>query len=173
MGSFTELTLAFTFSTETPAEVLGAFVEWRTGEGAPELPTLEDSFGADAFDADSYLGNYFGDDPLESLALPQRAAIWRYLMGWSDNAYFPGTPSTALRWDPYGEHWTLTTRALPKEGGQWVQSIISPLGEWATDGTAEQPWFAGYMLDEYSPRPVLVWSVGREPFRFEGRFEEP
>jgi hypothetical protein len=172
MGSFTELTLAFTFSAETPTEVLGAFVEWRTGEGAPELPTLEDSLGADAFDADMYLGNYFGDDPMASLSLLERAAIWQYLMGWSGNAYFPGTPATALRWDRYGEHWTLTTRTLPKEGGQWVQSMIAPLGEWATEGTRERPWFVGYILDEYSPRPVLIWSVGGDSFQFEGRFED-
>jgi hypothetical protein len=123
MGSFTELTLAFTFSPETPAEVLGAFVEWRTGQGAHELPTLEDSLGADGFDADMHLGNYFGDDPAQSLSLLQRAASWQYLMRWSDNAYFPGTPATALRWDPYGERWTLTTRTLPKEGGHWVQAF--------------------------------------------------
>ena len=172
VGSFTELTLAFTFSAETSAELLGAFGQWRTGEGAPELPTLEDSLGANAFDADMHLGNYFGDDPMAGLSLLQRAAVWQYLFGWADNAYFPGTPATALRWDRYGDRWTLTTRTLPKEGGHWVQSIVAPLGEWASDGTPERPWFAGYILDEYSPRPVLIWSVGREPFRFEGEFEE-
>jgi hypothetical protein len=172
MGSFAELTLAFTFSAETPAEVMGAFAEWRTGDGAPELPTLEQSVGADPFDADMYLGSYFGDDPMASLSLLQRAAIWQFLMGWSENAYYPGTPATALRWDQYGEHWTLTTRTLPKEGGQAVQSMIAPLGEWATEGTSEQPRFVGYILDEYTPRPVLIWSVAGEPFRFEGRFEE-
>ena len=172
MGSFTELTLAFTFAPETPPELLGAFAAWRTGDGAPALPTLEESSDGDAFDADMYLGNYFGDDPMGSLSLLQRAAIWRDLMGWADNAYFPGTPATALRWDPYGERWTLTMRTLPKEGGERVRSMIAALGEWATEGTRERPWFAGYVLDEYSPRPVLIWSVGRAPFRFEGEFEE-
>lgn len=170
MGSFAELTLAFTFTAETPAEVLGAFVEWRTGEGAPELPAIDDALDADSFDADTYLANYFGDDPMASLSLLQRAAIWRYLVRWSDNAYFPGTPTTMLRWDCYGERWTLTTRTLPKEGGPWVQSMVAPLGEWASEGTRDRPWFVGYILDEYSPRPVLVWSAGQEPFRFEGRF---
>jgi hypothetical protein len=174
MGSFTELTLAFTFSAETPPEVLGAFGKWRTGEGAPELPPFEGSLDADGFEADTYLGNYFGEGPppIASLPLLHRAAMWRYLMGWAGNAYFPGTPLTALRWDRYGERWTLTTRTLPKESGEWVQSIIAPLGEWADEGSSERPRFVGYVVDEYSPRPVLIWSVGREPFRFEGRFEE-
>jgi hypothetical protein len=152
--------------------VLGAFVEWRAGEGAPELPTLEDSVGGETFDADTYLGNYFGDDPMASLSLLQRAAMWRYLLRWSDNAYFPGRPATVLRWDRHGERWTLTTRTLPKEGGPWVQSMIAPLGEWAAEGTQERLWFAGYILDEHSRRPVLTWRVGRESFRFEGRFED-
>ncbi len=163
--------MAFTFSAETPTEVLGAFAEWRTGEEAPELSTL-DKWGVDEFYADTHLGDYFGDDPMESLSLLQRAAIWRYLMPWADNAYFPGTPATALRWDRFGEIWTLTTRTLPKESGQRVQAMVAPLGEWATQGTPERPRFVGYMLDEYSPRPVLIWSVGGEPFRFEGEFEE-
>lgn len=172
MGSFTELTLAFTFAADTPIELLGTFGEWRTGEGAPELTALKGFLGADAFDADMHLGSYFGDDPMSGLSLLQRATVWHYLFGWADNAYFPGTPATALRWDRYADRWTLTTRTLPKESGQWVQSIVAPLGEWAIEGTPERPWFAGYILDEYSPRPVLIWSVGREPFRFEGEFEE-
>jgi hypothetical protein len=119
-----------------------------------------------------HLGTYGGDDPAASLSLLQRAALWRYLMGWPDNAYFPGTPATALRWDPYGERWTLTTRTLPKESGRWVQSIIASLGEWASEGTPERPWFVGYILHESSARPVLIWSAGGQPFRFEGRFED-
>jgi hypothetical protein len=59
---------------------MGSFTEWRTGDEAPELPTLEQSLGADPFDADMYLGSYFGDDPMASLSLLQRAAIWQYLM---------------------------------------------------------------------------------------------
>jgi hypothetical protein len=105
------------------------------------------------------------------LSPPQRAAIWQYLMGWSANAYFPGTPSTTLRWDRYGGQWTLTTRALPKDGGPSVESLIAPLGEWATEGTPDRPQFVGYILDEYNPRPALIWSVGREPFRLEGDSE--
>ena len=174
MGSFTELTLAFTFSAATPLEVLGAFGDWRTGEAAPELPPFEDFLAADEFDADTYLANHSSDapPPIASLPLTHRAAMWRYLMGWADNAYFPGTPMTVLRWDQYGERWTLTTRTLPKETGEWVRAIIAPLGEWADEGSSERPRFVGYVLDEYSARPVLIWSVGREPFRFEGRFEE-
>jgi hypothetical protein len=172
MGSFTELTLSFTFSDETPPEVIGAFAEWRTGDGAPGLPTLEDVSDSAAFDADEHLGGYFGDDPMESLALPERAAMWRYLMGWRSNAYFPGTPATALRWDQYGNRWTLTTRTLPKEIPEWVKAIIAPLGEWATEGAHDRPRFVGYILDEITPRPVLMWSVGRESFRFEGEFDE-
>ncbi len=119
-----------------------------------------------------HLSRYAGDAPTEGLSLLQRAAVWQNLCAWEGNAYFPGTPGTELRWDPYGGQWTLTTRTLPKTGGEWVQSIVAPLGEWATEGTPERPWFAGYILDEYCPRPVLIWSVGREPFRFEGEFEE-
>jgi hypothetical protein len=50
--------------------------------------------------------------------------------------------------------------------------VVASLGEWATEGTPQRPRFVGYILDEYCPRPVLIWSVGREPFRFEGEFEE-
>lgn len=179
MGSFTELTLAFTFSKATPIAIVGAFADWRTAKeewraekAAPELPTLETSFGDDPFDADMHLGNFLGDDPMEGLSPLEQAAIWRYLVGWPDNAYFPATPSTALRWDPHGGRWTLTTRTLPKESPVWVQSMIAPLGRWATEGTPDRPWFAGYVLDEHSRRPVLIWSVGQEPFRFEGEFED-
>lgn len=179
MGSFTELTLAFTFAENTPIEIVGAFGEWRTaedewrtGKPAPELPTLEASLGEDSFDADLHLGNFSGDDPMAGLSPLQQAAMWRCLMGWPDNAYFPGTPSTALRWEPYGGRWSLTTRTLPKEQPDWVRSIMAPLGQWAVEGTPERPWFAGYVLYEYSPRPVLIWSVGQEPFRFEGEFED-
>ena len=177
MGSFVELTLALTFAESVPVEIVGAFAEWRVPEDeahtvtAPELPTLEISFGDDPFDADDHLGNFFGEDPMEGLSTLQQAAMWRYLLGWADNAYFPGTPFTALRWDPFDERWSLTTRTLPKESPDWVRSIISPLGRWSCDGTSERPWFAGYIRDEVSLRPVLIWSVGGEPFRFEGEFE--
>lgn len=93
-------------------------------------------------------------------------------MRWADNACLPATPATALRWDRYGERWTLKTRTLLKEGGERVQSLVAPLGERATEGTPQRPRFAGYILDESSARPVLIWSAGREPFRFEGEFEE-
>jgi hypothetical protein len=179
MGSFTELTLAFTFSENTPIEIIGAFAEWRTadeesrtGKTAPELPTLETSLGDDPFEADLHLGNFFGQDPMEGLTPLQQAAMWRYLMSWSDNAYFPGTSFTALQWEPYGGSWSLTTRTLPKEDPRWVQSIIAPLGRWSSDGTSERPWFSGYIHYEYDLRPVLIWSVEHEPFGFEGEFED-
>jgi hypothetical protein len=47
MGSFSEVTLAFTFTPGTPAGVLGAFAAWRVGDGAPALPALEQSLPAD------------------------------------------------------------------------------------------------------------------------------
>lgn len=170
MGSFVELTLAFTFAADTPVEILGAFSEWQLGSG-PALPALEDSLGEDSFDAQKHLGSWFGnEDPMSQLSPLQSAAMWRYLMGWPDCAYFPGTPSTVLRWDEYGELWTFTTRTLPKEPAQWVQSIIAPLGRWATEGSPEYPRFVGYILDEYNPRPVLIWSVGGTAFKFEGEF---
>lgn len=173
MGSFAELTLAFTFSAETPPGVIAAFGEWATGEEAPELPTLEQAFGGTSFEVDAHLGSYFGDDPMESLSLAEQASVWRYLAASGDNVYFPGTPATVLRWDRYAAHWTLTTRTLPKETGPWVRAMISPLGEWAIEGSKEEPRFVGYIVDEYSARPVLIWSVGGGPFQFEGEFGEP
>lgn len=193
MGSFTELTLAFTFAQDKPLEVIGAFAEWRVAEPewvsgasvpglpspqvAPELPTLETAFGEQPFDADTHLADFSmtcaaGDDPMEGLSILERAAVWRWLMGWPDTAYFPGTPSTALRWDPFGRRWTLTTRTLPKDSPDWVQMIVAPLGSWAVEGRQDRAWFAGYILDEYSPRPVLIWSVGHRRFQFEGEFEQ-
>jgi hypothetical protein len=53
-----------------------------------------------------------------------------------------------------------------------VQEIVAPLGELAIDGTPDRPMFVGYILDESSPRPVLIWSNSREPFRFEGEYAE-
>jgi len=174
MGSFTELTLAFTFASDVPQEVLGAFSQWRTGAEAPELPALEETLDLDDFDPDDFVANWFGEGPppVESLPLLHRAALWAYLMQWGENAYFPGTPGTALRWDQYGQRWTLTTRTLPKESGEWVQSMIAPLGELAVEGSPEQPRFVGYLIDEDNRRPVLIWSTGQQPFRFEGSFSD-
>ena len=180
VGSFTELTLAMTFADGTPSEVISAFAQWRSDDAAesvastaPNPPTLDGNPADDAFDADMHLGNFAmhaedDDDPMEGLALPAQCAMWQYLMGWGGNAYFPGTTSTVLQ---RGRRWTLTTRTLPKEPGSWVRSIIAPLGRWAADGTPQRPWFAGYIFDENSPRPVLIWSAGEERFRFEGDFE--
>ena len=177
MGSFVELTLAMTFAKETPLEIVGAFAEWqlppeewRTGEPAPDLPTLQTSLGDDPFDADGYLADFFDDNPMQQLEPIHQAALWQWLARWGDNAYFPGTPHTALRWDPYGQRWSLTMRAVPKEPA-WPLQIIAPLGRYAVDGTPERPWFTGYILDESNPRPVLIWSVGQEPFQFEGDLE--
>ena len=177
MGSFVEITLAMTFAEDTPLEVIGAFAdwqlpaeEWRSGEPAPELPTLKASLGSDPFDADGYLAGFFDEDPMRGLEPLHQAALWQWLTFWGDNAYFPGTPHTALRWHPYDASWTLTMRVLPKEPA-WPLEIIAPLGRYAREGTPERPWFAGYVLDEHSPRPVLIWSVGQEPFQFEGELE--
>ena len=122
MGSFTELTLAFTFAVETPIETIGAFAEWRvpnepwqTGETAPELPTLEASIGEDSFDAYAHLAGFFDENPMQ---------------------------------DPYGGRWPLTTRTLRKESPDWVQYMVAPLGRWSAEGSTERPWFAGYILDE-------------------------
>jgi hypothetical protein len=41
MGSFTELNLAFTFSSKTPTEVLGAFRDHVSGDDPPELLDLD------------------------------------------------------------------------------------------------------------------------------------
>jgi hypothetical protein len=37
MGSFTELSLSFTFARATPLEFLGAFGQWRTGRARQRL----------------------------------------------------------------------------------------------------------------------------------------
>lgn len=51
-----------------------------------------------------------------------------------------------------------------------VQAMIAPLGELAAVGSTEEPRFVGYLMDEHSRRPVLIWSTGQQPFRFEGSF---
>jgi hypothetical protein len=174
MGSFVELTLAMTFAEHTPLEIVGAFKDWQLPaeewrEPAPILPTLETSLGDDPFDADTYLGNFFDDDPMQGLSPLHEAALWRWMARWEHaNAYFPGTPYTALRWT--GRRWTLTMRALPKEPA-WPLEIIAPLGRYAVQGRRERPWFAGHIADEYNDRPVLIWSLGGQPFKFEGTLE--
>jgi hypothetical protein len=90
MGSFTELNLAFTFSLETPPEVLGAFRDHVTGDDPPELLDLDTVLGE--FYADEILGDYFGDgsDLMAGLPLVRQAGLWRYLPPWAPNAYWPG-----------------------------------------------------------------------------------
>jgi hypothetical protein len=173
MGSFTEANFAITLADDAPLELLCAFAAGRCGEDAPELPGLEDVVDDD-FDADGYLGDWFEPEPppVGTLPLAHQAVLWQHLTASSDNAYFAGTPSTALRWDRYGEHWTLTVRALPKDPGEWVQAIVAPLGRWATEGTGGPRRFVGYLIDEYTPEPVLIWSAGRRPLEFSGTFAE-
>jgi hypothetical protein len=78
-----------------------------------------------------------------------------------------------MRWDAIGERWTLTMRTLPKEPGEWIKAIVAPLGQWATEGTRDRPRFVGYLIDENTPRPVLIFSTGDgSPFRFEGELTE-
>jgi hypothetical protein len=82
-------------------------------------------------------------------------------------------PSTTMRWDAISERWTLTMRTLPKEPGEWIKAIVAPLGQWSTEGTPDQPRFVGYLIDENTPRPVLIFSAGdSSPFRFEGELTE-
>src|SRR3954469_25389986 len=64
MGSFTELTLGFTFASDVPQEVLGAFSQRRTGAEAPELPALEETLDLDDFDPDDFVANWLGRDLL-------------------------------------------------------------------------------------------------------------
>ena len=123
MGSFTELTLAFTFSTATPPEVLRAFGAWRTGEGLLELRPSK--IPPREFEADAYRRLLRRRSPaIASLPLLHRAAMWQYLMGWPDNAT-SGTPATALRWTVPG---TVDAhhRTLPKEPGGWCSRLHSP-----------------------------------------------
>jgi hypothetical protein len=173
MGSFTELNLAFTFSSKTPPEVLGAFRDHVTGNDPPALLDLDTVLGE--FYADEILGSYFGDgnDLMTGLSLARQAGLWRSLPPWAPNAYWPGMPSTTMRWDTIGERWALTIRTLPKEPGEWIKAIVAPLGQWSTDGTPDDPRFAGYLIDEHTPRPVLIFSTGDgSPFRFEGELTE-
>jgi hypothetical protein len=173
MGSFTEASFAITLAEDAPLELLSAFAAGRCGEDVPELPELED-LADDDFDADDYLGSWFEREPppVDTLPVAHQAALWQHLTMYPDNAYFAGTPSTALRWDRYSERWTLTVRALPKEPAEWIQAIVTPLGRWATEGTGGGRKFVGHLIDEYTPEPVLIWSTGHRPFSFTGSFAE-
>jgi hypothetical protein len=166
--SICEVTLALTFAADTPAEIIGAFVEWRTGEDSPPLPTLQESLGQRETErlTQLFLGDVITHEMMESLPPLHRAVGWKSLMFWSDS-YRPGTPSCILRWDPHVSGWTLTLRALPDMAIEEAVSLVAPLGEFAADGTPAAPWFAGYVDDEYSARPALIWSTGSTAFQFE------
>jgi hypothetical protein len=174
MGSFVEITLAFTFVADTPPEVLSAFAGGNallsSREPAPELPGFDELLSEDEFLAEDFLGNWFesGPPPVADLPILHQAALWRYISEFGDNAYFAATPSTVLSW-AY-DRWRLTLRALPKESGEWAQAIIAPLGQWAIEGADDHRRFVGYLLDEDTPDPVLIWSAGRQPFQFTGEF---
>lgn len=108
-----------------------------------------------------------GEDWISDLPPLHLAVAWRGLLSWSDNAYFPGTPSSALRWDRFGEQWTLTTRTLPKTGPEFVQALVAPLGHYATEGSPDQPTHVGYINDEDPGPPIQIWSTAGAPFEFE------
>lgn len=171
MGTFTELVLAFTFAPQTPSEALAAFAPWKTGDGAPSLPSLDDSFSPEELmeiDEQVEMLVMDSDDAAAVRALPllRRAVAWQALLNWPDNAYFPGTPSTALRWDEYASKWTLSTRAFPKMGPEAVQTLVAALGEFAAEGSPEQPEFVGYIKGEDPDPPVLIYSHGQAAFQF-------
>lgn len=171
MGSFTELVLAVTLDPEAPAQALAAFAPWKTGDGAPPLSLLDDFVSVEeqqdiAYDVEMAVTDGDGDAVVAGLPLLQRAVAWNALLAWSTNAYFPGTPTTTLRWIQSARRWTLTTRTLPKMGGETVQALIAVLGELAVDGSFSQPRFVGYIKDEDVDPPVLIYSLGKTPFQF-------
>ena len=166
MGSFSEVSIAFTFSADTPVSVLSAFSPWQIGDGAPELLALETFFEPGEYDE---LEPEFEDDmdeeTWEHLPLLHRAVVWNLLFSWGSTAYFPGTPVVLFRW--LNGQWTLTARSYPKMGGDEVERIIAPLGEFAVDGSPERPHFVGHVRDEYEEHPTLIWSDGQRPFRLD------
>jgi hypothetical protein len=168
MGSFSELTLALSFTADTPVEIIGAFAEWRTDDQGSALPTLEESLGHEEVRRlDLHLSDWITDDLVLPLPPLHRAVGWRSITRWGDNAYFAGTPQCALRWDPYSEWWTLSLRTIPKMAAEEIQALVAPLGAFAGEGAPDDPRFVGYVDDEHRSRPVLVWSTGAVPFQFE------
>lgn len=176
MGSFTEANFAITLADDTPPELLSAFAAFRCGdEDPPELPALETFVDEDDFEPDAFLGSWFEPvpPPVDTLPVAHQGALLRYLTEFSENAYWAGTPSTILRWERPSSgsgHWTLTMRALPKEQAEWVRAIVAPLGRWTMQGTYGERQFVGYLIDEDTPEPVLIWAEGREPLTFTGEF---
>ena len=66
-------------------------------------------------------------------------------------------------------------RALEETGGdlEAAKRLLREKGKAQAGkraGRATTEGLVGYILDESSPRPVLIWSTSREPFRFEGEF---
>jgi hypothetical protein len=166
MGSFVDLELAFTFLPPTPEVVLGAFVAYRTGEGAPVLPTLEETLGEDEYERlDLELDDYITEEEWEAMPLTNRAVIWRKLVGWGGNAYIPGPTYTTMHWDPQDEVWSLATRTMPKSSVEEVQSIVSPLGLFAFDGSSRWPSEVGRITAE-DGSGTSIWSTSATLFRF-------
>jgi hypothetical protein len=165
MGSFVELDLAFTFLSETPSVVLGAFAPFRTST-APALPTLEETIGGDEYERlDLELQDYSTDEELEAMPLTHRAVMWRALVSWGENAYIPGPTFTTMHWDPQDTVWSLATRTMPKSSVEEVQAILSPLGVFASDGSSQSRTEVGSITDE-GGTGTSIWSLGGAPFQF-------
>lgn len=171
MGAFTELSISFTFTAQTPDDVLMAFAPWRTGDDPPPLPALEDLVSEyEQMDiAEEVEMQLYDDEAGDTVALlspTQRAAAWRVLFSWGDNAYFPGPAFTELRWDPDRRLWTLNARTVPKTSAEVVQALVGPLGEYALEGAGGSSEQVGVINDEESSDSILIMSRGQSPFDF-------
>jgi len=62
------------------------------------------------------------------------------------------------------------TRSGTDRGPEGLYDAITELTLAFTFSTdvPERPHFAGTIIDEYTPRPVLIWRAGGAPLRFEG-----
>jgi hypothetical protein len=171
MGEFTELTISFTFVSETPTEVLMAFTPWRTGDSPPPLASLDELVSDDeqeemAYEVEMQLYDDEAGETVASLSPTQRAAAWRALFSWGGCAYFPGPTFTELRWDPDSELWTLSARTVPKTSSEVVQALVSPLGAFAVEGLNGPPAQVGVITDEGEVGAVHIRSRGQVPFEF-------
>jgi hypothetical protein len=157
VGSFSEVTMAFDLRPDTPGPVLAAFSElaqplpehadWGP---APKLPTpvTEPSEWWVPDWREEGSDDPYADEP------------WRH--SWApwlrSNAMNVGVaPFAALTWLPI-ERWQLTCRCSFKSWAEAIHTFLEWLGPFIDGWGNGQPRFVGYIADEGSPRPFLLWA---------------